>query len=161
MRVIIVLLGLVVLVPCILFFPSLLFTSKIAIKAVMDQTASSFEWMYISIYIAMYPALIPFCIAIYQTLKLLGHIDNKETFSEKSVKALNTIRNCAVAILAIYIVGVLPIMCYFAIYDDTLGAIIVWGAFALIPMAIAIFASMLMNLIKEAIEIKSENDLTI
>jgi Protein of unknown function (DUF3036). len=105
--------------------------------------------------------MVPFLMALYQTMKLLGFIDKKETFSEKSVKALNVIKNCAVAIFAIYLIGVMPMVRFFVESDDAPGGSIIWAAFSLIPLAIAIFASMLMNLIKEAIEIKSENDLTI
>ena len=161
MRVIIILLGAVVLIPSILFFPKVAIMLRFALVGISTQREFVFEGIYFLLYATIYVALIPFCIALYQTLKLLGYIDEKETFSEKTVKALKVIRNCAIAILVIFIVGVMPIICYFAVYDDVLIGIVFWSAFALIPMAITVFASMLMNLIKEAIEIKSENDLTI
>ena len=161
MRVIVVLLGLVILIPCILFLPYVVEILKSALEEMSAQEGALFAGMYFLVYVSIYFALIPFLMAIYQTLKLLGYIDMKETFSEKTVKALKIIKNCAIAILSIYIVGVMPIICYFTIYSGVPNGIILWAAFALIPMAIAVFASMLMNLIKEAIDIKSENDLTI
>ena len=161
MRVIVVLLGLVILIPCILFLPHVVEILKSALEEMSSQEGSLFAVMYFLVYIAIYFALIPFLMAIYQTLKLLGYIDVKETFSEKTIKALKTIKNCAIAILSIYIIGVMPIICYFAIYNGMPSGIIIWAALSLIPMAIAVFASMLGNLIKEAIDIKSENDLTI
>ena len=161
MRVIIILLGAVVLVPSILFFPQVAIMLRFALAGISTKGDFAFEVIYFLLYAAIYVALIPFCMALYQTLKLLGYIDEKETFSEKTVKALKVIRNCAIAILVIFIVGAMPIICYFAVYDGIPITIFFWSAFALIPLAIAIFASMLMNLIQEAIDIKSENDLTI
>jgi len=157
MRVIVALLGLVILIPCLLFLPRVLEILSWIAKEILGQEDSFFWILDGLIYVALYIALIPFLMAIYQTLKLLGYIDEKETFSEKTVKALKVIRNCATAILVIFIVGAMPT----AIYGEVLEEIIMGAALSLIPMAIAVFASMLMNLIKEAIEIKSENDLTI
>ena len=163
MRVIIILLGAAVLIPVILFTPRFLMYA-IEVMQHMVLSTSTWSWYYgvvLLFGVAVFGAMVPFLMALYQTMKLLGFIDKKETFSEKSVKALNVIKNCAVAIFAIYLIGVMPMVRFFVESDDAPGGSIIWAAFSLIPLAIAIFASMLMNLIKEAIEIKSENDLTI
>jgi len=161
MRIIVILLGAVILLPSILFSPHLITLLREIVKEILLQGEISIGILWGLLYVAFYFALMPFCTAIFQVLRLLNYIDQKETFSEKTVRALKIIKNCAIAILIIYVVGVMPAVCYFSIGAKITRATIMWGALALIPMAIAVFASMLMNLIQEAIDIKSENDLTI
>ena len=161
MRVIIVLLGLAVVVPVGILVVKFAVFLIGAMGHMREWTLSEFYVLELLFGVALISAMIPFFMALYQTMKLLDFIDNKETFSEKSVKALTIIKNCAIAIFALYMVGIMPTACYFVIYTKFSSGIIMWSAFALIPLAIAVFASMLANLIKEAIEIKSENDLTI
>ena len=162
MRAIIILLGLAVFAPSVLLFPRAFIMFKGAVEEIGAQsTEVMFFGIYLVLFIAIYVALVPFFTALYQTLKLLDNIDKKETFSEKSTKALKIIRNCAIAIFAIYLVGIMPMVVYFARFSEAPETIIIWAAFSLVPLAIAVFASMLRNLIQEAIYIKSENDLTI
>src|SRR5215212_9454145 len=46
-----------------------------------------------------YIASIPFFMALYQSFKVLGYVRQNRTFSEASVKAVRTIKYCAVAII--------------------------------------------------------------
>lgn len=110
--------------------------------------------------IAMYLTAVAYFTALYQTLKLLGYIDKNIAFSERSVKALKNIKYCAIAITVLYILC-LPIILYMAQVDDApglggIGMIITFGA-----MVIAVFAAVLQKLLQNAIDIKSENDLTV
>lgn len=49
--------------------------------------------------IYMYIASIPFFIALYQGFKLLGFIGQNKTVSHRSLKALQTIKYCAIIII--------------------------------------------------------------
>ncbi len=49
--------------------------------------------------IYMYIASIPFFIALYQGFKLLGFIGQNKTISRRSMKALQTIKYCAISII--------------------------------------------------------------
>lgn len=98
--------------------------------------------------------------AFYQAIKLLTYIDKNKAFSELSVKALKNIKYCANTISAIYVV-IVPFLYPIADADDTPGLvafplIIIFGA-----MVIEVFAAVLQRLLYDAIEMKSEDELTI
>lgn len=112
------------------------------------------------IVVGMYGSIIPFCLALYQAFKLLIYIDKNNAFSERSVKALKNIKFCASAISAVYVV-ILPFVFLVAEKDDAPGLIFVGMVPIFASMVIAVFAAVLQRLLQEAIDIKSENDLTI
>src|SRR5437016_1651076 len=53
-----------------------------------------------------YIASIPFFVALYQAFKVLGYVRQNQTFSQATVKALRTIKYCAIAIIGFVVVGV-------------------------------------------------------
>lgn len=109
--------------------------------------------------IGMYLAMIPFFIALYQTLKLLGYIDRYEAFSKLSVQALKTIKYCAIAIIALFVLE-MPILYLLTKADDAPGILIgIVVIFA--SMVVAVFAAVLQRLLQDAIDIKEENDLIV
>lgn len=108
----------------------------------------------------MYVSMIPFFIALYQAFLLLNYIDKNNAFSELSVKALKNIKLCASVISAVY-VALLPFVALVAEKDDAPGLIFVGMVPIFAAMVIAVFAAVLQRLLQEAIDIKSENDLTI
>jgi hypothetical protein len=112
------------------------------------------------ILIGMYGSVIPFFAALYQAFKLLSYIDKDQAFSELSVKALKNIKRCAMTISGLYVV-ILPFVYFVAELDDAPGLIIIGMVPTFASMVIAVFAAVLQKLLKNAIEIKSENDLTI
>ncbi|MDM5336163.1 DUF2975 domain-containing protein [Fictibacillus enclensis] len=110
--------------------------------------------------IDMYAAAIPFYFALYQAFKLLSYIDKSQAFSELSVKALKKIKYCAITISALYLLG-MPLYYLVAKRVDPpsimpIGLVIIFSS-----MVIAVFAAVLQSLLQEAINIKSENDLTV
>lgn len=112
------------------------------------------------IVIGMYVSAIPFYTALYQAFKLLSYIDKNKAFSELSVQALKNIKNCAITISSLY-VAILPFVFLLAEKDDAPGAIIIGMVPVFASAVIAVFAAVLQKLLKEAIDIKSENDLTV
>ena len=112
------------------------------------------------IVIGMYVSVIPFFIALYQAFKLLSYIDKNQAFSELSVKALQIIKFCAMTISGLYVV-ILPFVFLVADLDDAPGLVIVGMVPVFASMVIAVFAAVLQKLLKEAIDIKSENDLIV
>lgn len=140
------LMGLVVLVVC--FF------------ALRDALDFSDVDMFSLLFGVMVIAAIPFYIALYQTQKLLNYIDANSAFSELSVKALGNIRNCAVAISIIYVLA-LPFIFYIAEMDDAPGLAAIGLVVVFASAVIAVFASVLQKLLRNAIDIKKENDLMV
>jgi DUF2975 family protein len=52
-----------------------------------------------------YVASIPFFVALYEGFKVLGYAGQNKVFSPASVKALRTIKHCAIAIIGFVVVG--------------------------------------------------------
>ena len=57
-----------------------------------------------------YIASIPFFVALYQAFKVLGYVGQNKVFSQAAVKALRTIKYCAIAIIGFVAVGEIFIM---------------------------------------------------
>ncbi|KYD20832.1 hypothetical protein B4135_0249 [Caldibacillus debilis] len=108
----------------------------------------------------MYLSAIPFFFALYQAFKLLNYIDRNEAFSELSVQALKKIKYCAIAISILYVPG-LPFFYIAAELEDAPGIVLIGLGIIFASTIIAVFAALLQKLLKAAIDIKSENDLTI
>lgn len=152
LKMVIVLMALPVLAICIFVVPPM--------SAFMGEMMPEWPFLRWILMIALYITALAYFIALYQSLKLLGYIDKGVAFSDLSVKALKNIKYCALAIAGIYILC-LPAILYTAQVDDApglggLGMVITFGAFV-----IAVFAAVLQKLLENAIEIKSENDLTV
>ncbi|MES9738601.1 DUF2975 domain-containing protein [Peribacillus frigoritolerans] len=111
------------------------------------------------IFLVMYGAAIPFYVALYQAFNLVRYIEENTAFSKLSVKALKNIKCCAITISGLYVLG-LPLFHFIAKKVDPpiglMGFIIIFAS-----LVIAVFAAILQRLLQEAINIKSENDLTV
>ncbi len=115
---------------------------------------------YDPILIGMYIPAIPFFFALYQAWKLLNYIDQNKAFSTLSVLSLNKIKYCGFAIAALYIAG-MPIIFQVADKDDAPGVVALALVIIFASIVIAAFAGVLKKLMHDALEIKSENDLTV
>ncbi|MFC7371054.1 DUF2975 domain-containing protein [Fictibacillus iocasae] len=112
------------------------------------------------IVIGLYVSSIPFYAALFQACKLLGHIDKNQAFSALSVRALTVIKRCAILISLIFVI-LEPFVFQLAELDDAPGLVIMGMVPVFASMVIAVFAAVLQRLLQQAIDIKSENDLTI
>lgn len=112
------------------------------------------------IVVGLYVSVIPFFGALYQSFKLLIYIDKSEAFSELSVKALQKIKFCALAFSGLFVI-VLPFVFMVAELDDAPGLVIMGMVPIFASLVIAVFGAVLQRLLQEAIDIKSENDLTV
>lgn len=116
-------------------------------------------WRYLAT-IGWYATAVPVFLGLYQSLKLLSYIDKNKAFLELSAKSLASIKYCLVSTSILLMAG-LPMVFFIADADDAPGLILIGLAIAFIPIVIASFAAVLQTLLKEAIDIKSENDSTI
>lgn len=108
----------------------------------------------------MYASAIPFYAALYQAFRLLSYIDKNQAFSDLSVTALKNIKWCAGAICVLYAAS-LPFLFIMAEFDDAPGLVGVGVFPGFASMVIGVFAAVLQRLLKSAIDIKTENDLTV
>ncbi|XRD26513.1 DUF2975 domain-containing protein [Lysinibacillus fusiformis] len=124
------------------------------------DTAQHSPILTIAALLGVYATAIAYFVALYTTIKLLSYIDQNIAFSELSVKALIKIKYCAIVISSVYVVG-MPLIYYAAEVDDAPGLILIGMVIIGASFVVAVFAAVLQKLLKNAIDIKSENDLTV
>jgi len=109
----------------------------------------------------MYTGSIAFFVALYQAFRLLGYIGRNEVFSQRSVKALRTIKYCAMTLVA-FIMGA---EAYFFIVvrgnDDIAGGVMMGLLMIFVFVVIATAAGVFERIVQNAVDIKTENDLTV
>lgn len=152
LRGVILFMGLVALVVCVFGLPSML-----------EDASQEFPGADTLLYIfigGLYLSAVPFFIALYQSIKLLNFIDKNTAFSQASVKALNVIKYCGIGVSVSY-AATIPYLFYVAQIDDAPGVGALALAFVCVPLAVTTFAAVLEMLLQNAIDIKSENDLTV
>lgn len=108
----------------------------------------------------VYIGSIPFFIALYHAIKVLGYAGQNKIFSQEAVKALRTIKICAVTIIGFVVLEVIFIMLNHG-DDDAAGGIFMGILITFGSVVIAIAAAMFERILQNAVEIKSDNDLTV
>ena len=116
--------------------------------------------MYLPMMLVMLASALPFFYALYQGLLLLSYIEKTNAFSELSLKAIRTIKYCAFTISVIYAAS-MPLLIHAAQKDDAPGAVLIGLILIFAPLVTGVFAAVLEKLLRTAIEIKSENELTV
>jgi hypothetical protein len=106
-----------------------------------------------------YLASIPFFVALYRAFKVLGYIGQNKAFSQATVKALRTIKFCALGIIGFIALGELFIM--LGDSDDRAGGIFMGILITFGSVVIAAAATMFERILQNAVNIKTENDLTV
>jgi hypothetical protein len=148
----VILIGIPVLALCIFLVPE--------ISNYMAELYPEIPSLKYLVLIGLYATAIPFYFALYQAFKLLSFIDKNKAFSEPSVKALKTIKYCAITISILYVLD-MPLFYLLGEKDDAPGVIVIGLVMIFASMVLAVFAAVLQRLLQEAINIKSENDLTV
>ena len=108
-----------------------------------------------------YLASIAFFVALYQAFKLLGYIRQNKVFSLSSVKALRTIKYCAITLSILIVMAGVYIRIFHAQDDDPAGFLAICIVTTFISIVIATAAAVLEKLLQNAVDMKSENDLTV
>ncbi|WP_211653461.1 DUF2975 domain-containing protein [Planococcus alpniumensis] len=152
LKVVLFLMALPVIALCIFVVPPL---SSI-IQDGPDQLAF-LQYVFVAL---LYATAVAYFVALYQTYKLLSFIDDNIAFSVRSVTAIKNIKRCALVITGIYVLA-MPLFYIIAEIDDAPGLILMGAAIGFGALVIAVFAAVLQKLLTHAIDIKSENDLTV
>jgi hypothetical protein len=100
-----------------------------------------------------YIASIPFFVALYQAFKVLGYAGKNTAFSPDAVKAVRTIKFCAIAITGFVALGELFIM--FGNSDDRAGGIAVGILIIFASAVVATAAAVLERILQDAVDLKS------
>ncbi len=107
----------------------------------------------------VYIASIPFFAALYQAVKVLGYSRQNKVFSKAGVKAMRTIKYCAISIIGFAAGGEIIIM--LSNSDDRAGGVFMGILIIFCSVVIATAAAMFERVLQNAADIKSDNDLTV
>lgn len=150
LKIAILAIGLVVLLLCVFYLPWL---AENISKHNPEQSYLKYPLL-----IGIYFTTVPFYLALFEGFRLLVYIEREHAFSQQSVISLNHIKLCAIAIAVLYGIGSLAL---FTINLLVPILILLGGTILFASASIAIFAAVLQELLRTALEIKSENDLTV
>jgi hypothetical protein len=153
LRAVLALMALIALAICIFALPSI---PKGAVEE-FPRLHTGLLYIFVG---GLYLAAIPFLMALYQSWKLLNYIDKDTAFSQASVNALKAIKYCGIGV-SIGFAAAIPCLFQIAEIDDAPGLGGMALAFACAPLVVSAFAAILQKLLQNAINIKSENDLTV
>jgi hypothetical protein len=106
-----------------------------------------------------YVGSIPFFAALYQIFKVLGYARHNKVFSQAAVRALGTTKYCAMSIIGFVAGAELFIM--LGSSDDRAGGVFMGILITFGSIVIATAAAVFEKLLHTAVEMKSENDLTV
>jgi cytochrome bd-type quinol oxidase subunit 2 len=106
-----------------------------------------------------YVASIPFFVALYQAFKVLGYAGQNQVFSQSAVKALRMIKYCAITIIG-FAAGA-EIIILLSNEEDKPGGIFIGILITFASIVIATAAAMFERILQNAVELKSEHDLTV
>ena len=124
--------------------------------------ATTFEIYFKDPFLAYaYLASIAFFVALFQAFTLLGYIGQNKVFSLDSVRALRTIKYCAMILVAMIGGAVAYISIAARGKDDPAGGVAVGLVMIFVSVVIGTAAAVFERLLQSAVDIKSENDLTV
>jgi len=108
-----------------------------------------------------YAASIAFFIALYKAFRLLGYIGQNRVFSSDSVGALKSIKYCAIVLSILIAAAGLYVMLSHHEDDDPAGFLAMCIVTTFVSIVVATAAAIFEKILQNALDMKSENDLTI
>jgi hypothetical protein len=130
------------------------------LSAPQKNFGDTFAEKYLNWFVAYtYAMAIPFFVALFQAFKLFGFIGRNETFSPGSVRALRNIKYCALAIIGFVVISFLFMIG--AEREDRPAGIFMRLLVSVPSMVAATAAAIFERIFQNAVELKSENDLTV
>lgn len=109
----------------------------------------------------VYLASIPFFTALYQAIRVLGYVQQNQTFSPATVRAVRIIKYCAFG-TALLIVGAgVFIKLNAHPGDDPAGFLMLCMVAIFVSIVVGTIATVFGRILQNAVDLKSENDLTV
>lgn len=106
-----------------------------------------------------YIASIPFFVALYQAFRVLGYYRQNKVFPQAGVKALRTIKYCAISSVGFAVVGVIIIISGDS--DDHAGGVFMGNLIIFGSAVVAAVAARFERILQKTADIKSKSDLTV
>ena len=108
-----------------------------------------------------YAASTAFFVGLYKAFKLLGYIGQDKVFSSNSVRTLKSIKYCAIALSILIVAAGLYIRIFHNKEDDPAGFLAICAVTTFVSIVVVTAAAVFEKILQNAIDMKSENDLTI
>lgn len=122
--------------------------------------ATAFEVYFKDPFLAfVYVGSLAFFLALYHGFQVLGYAGRNQAFSHGAVKSLHTIKLCAIAIIGFVAVGEIFIL--MSSEEDKAGGVFMGILVAGTSIVIATAAATFQQILQNAVDLKSENDLTV
>jgi hypothetical protein len=106
----------------------------------------------------VYAASIPFFTALYKTFKLLGYIGQNKAFSQNSVKALHSIKYCAIIQSILIVMAGIFIRVFHNEDDDPAGFLAICGVTTFVALIVATAIVVFEKILQNGMDLKSENE---
>jgi hypothetical protein len=108
-----------------------------------------------------YATSIAFFVALYKAFRLLGFIGQNKVFSPNSVGALKSIKYCAIVFAVLIVMAGIYIKIFHHKDDDPAGFLALCIVTTFVSLVVATAAAIFEKILQNAVDMKSENDLTI
>lgn len=108
-----------------------------------------------------YAASIAFFVALYKAFRLLGYIGQNKVFSPNAIKTLKGIKYCAIVLSILIVTAGLYIRIFHHKDDDPAGFLAICIMTTFVSIVVATAAAIFEKVLQNAVDMKSENDLTI
>ena len=108
-----------------------------------------------------YLSSIAFFVALYNAFRLLGYVGQNKVFSLPSVKALKNIKYCAIVVGILIVIAGVYISTTHHKDDDPAGFLAICFVSCFASVVVATAAAIFEKILQNAVDMKSENDLTI
>lgn len=107
----------------------------------------------------LYVASIPFFVGLYQAFKVLGYAGRNKEFLPSAVRSVRTIKYCAIALIG-FVAGA-EVFIMFGNSDDRAGGVFMGVLILFASLVVATAMTVLERALQNAVDMKSENDLTV
>jgi hypothetical protein len=108
-----------------------------------------------------YASSIAFFIALYKAFRLLGYIGENKVFSPGAVSCLKSIKYCAIVLSVLIVIAGAYISLSHHKDDDPAGFLAMCIITTFVSVIVATAAAIFEKILQNAIDMKSENELTI
>ena len=108
-----------------------------------------------------YAASITFFVVLYKAFRLLGYIGQNKVFSLNSVKTLRSIKYCVILLSVLIVMAGLYIRIFHNKNDDPAGFLAICIVTTFVSIVVAIATAIFEKILQNAVDMKSESDLTI
>ena len=125
-----------------------------------NANATPFEIYFKDPFLAyIYAGSIPFFVGLYHAFKVLGYVGGNKEFSPAAVRSLRIIKICAIAVVC-FVAGAEVIILSHQ-EEDGAGAVVIGAVIAFASIVVATAMAVLERTLRNAVAMKSENDLTV